>query len=128
MKKSFFQKMTFFFKKMSFFHFFMWVYGYLRDPLAIALAWVPNMGVYNQFLGASGLIEKKNGQILQFSNLVFFAVTRPKVVESAQNQNHPTRLSKIYLHSKFQLIWPSNGRKIQKKQLLGGHCHFCGCS
>ena len=32
------------------------VYGYPRDPLTIVVAWVPNMGVYNQFLGACGLI------------------------------------------------------------------------
>ena len=78
------------------------------------------MGVYNQFLGASGLIEKKkraNFAIFKFS---FFAVTRPKMVENAQNQNHPTRLSKIYLHSKFQLIWPSNGRENPKKRTFGG--------
>merc|ERR1711895_308319 len=92
--------------------------GYPRDPLAIVLPWVPNMGVYNQFLGASGLIEKKraNFAIFKFS---FLAVTRPKMVKNAQNQNHPTCLSKIYLHSKFQLIWPSNGQENKKKTFWG---------
>ena len=28
------------------------VYGYPRDPLTIVVAWVPNMGVYNQFSDA----------------------------------------------------------------------------
>ena len=41
------------------------------DPLAIVVAWVPIMGVYNQVLGAFRLIKNKNGKILPFSNLVF---------------------------------------------------------
>merc|ERR1712002_1069843 len=66
-----------------------------------------------------GSLKKKraNFAIFKFS---FFAVTWPNMVENAQNQNHPTRLSKIYLHSKFQLIWPSNGRENPKNQLFGG--------
>ena len=42
------------------------------------------------------------------------------MVENAQNQNHPTRLSKIYLHSKFQLIWPSNGQENPKEPTFWG--------
>ena len=55
---------------------------------------------------------------MQFSNLFFFAITQPKMVESAQNQSHPTRLLKIYVHTKFQLIWPSNGQENKKWSLL----------
>ena len=40
------------------------------------------------------------------------------MVESAQNQSHPTRLLKIYVHTKFQLIWPSNGQENKKWSLL----------
>ena len=36
------------------------------------------------------------------------------MVESAQNQAHPIRLSKIYVHTKFQLIWPLNGQENKK--------------
>ena len=51
------------------------VYGYPRDPLAIVVAWVPIMGVYNQILGASRPIKKKS-QILPFSNCVFLPKMR----------------------------------------------------
>ena len=47
------------------------------------------MGVYNQFLGASGLIEKKNGQILAIFKNKKNAVTRLKMVKNAQNPSHP---------------------------------------
>ena len=40
--------------------------------------------------------------------------------ESAQNQSHPTRLSKTYFHSKFQLIWSSNGQENPKNPLFWG--------
>ena len=42
------------------------------------------------------------------------------MVESAQNQAHPTRLSKIYVHTKFQLIWPLNGQENPKNPLFLG--------
>ena len=48
------------------------------------------------------------------------AITRPKIVKNAQNQSHPTCLSKTYFHSKFQLIWSSNGRENPKWSLFGG--------
>ena len=58
-KLRFFEKMIFF-QKSHFFSFFYYVnpyvYGYARNPLAIVVAWVPIMGVYNQILGASRAI------------------------------------------------------------------------
>ena len=79
METNFFKK-THFFKKVTFFIFLFsqsQVYGYPCDPLAIVVAWVPIMGVYNQFLGASGPIKKKrqNFAIFKFS---FFAKNTPK--------------------------------------------------
>ena len=46
------------------------------------------------------------------------------MVKSVQNQNHPTHLSKIYHHSKFQLIWPLNGRENKKKTFWGSQSLF----
>ena len=45
------------------------------------------------------------------------------MVESAQNQAHPIRLSKIYVHTKFQLIWPLNSQENPKKDFFGGSDH-----
>ena len=57
--RAFFEKLSFF-QKSHFFSFFYYVnpqvYGYPRDPLAIVVAWVPIMGVYDQILGASRAI------------------------------------------------------------------------
>ena len=82
------------------------VYGYQCNPLAIVVAWGCTMSF--RFLQAH---LKKTGN---FFHLKKNAITQPKMVKSAQNQSLPTCLSKIYFHSKFQLIWSSNGRENPK--------------
>merc|ERR1712237_73486 len=123
-KNSFFQKMSFF-QKNKFFSFFClvnpYVYGYPRDPLAIVVAWVPNMGVYNQFLGASGPIK-----------IFFWQFSKKKCRNSAKNgqkcpkSKSPNPPIKTYFHSKFQLIWPSNGRENPKNSLFWGRRPLLG--
>ena len=54
-------------------------------------------------------LEIKTGKFYHFQQKI--AITWPKMVESAQNQSCPTHLSKIYVHTKCQLIWPSNGQE-----------------
>merc|ERR1712002_907782 len=87
----------------------------------------PTWGCTISFWVPLGSLKKNwaNFAIFKFS---FFAVTWPKMVENAQNQNHPTRLSKIYLDSKFQLIWPSNGRENPKKTTFFGEIAHSVCA
>merc|ERR1711895_100596 len=73
-----------------------------------------------------GSLKKKraNFTIFKFS---FFAVTWPKMVKNAQNQNHPSikNLSSLQISAHLAFKWP---RKSKKTNFWGGHCLFCGCS
>ena len=81
------------------------------------------MGVYNQFLGASGPIKKKrlNFAMFKFS---FFTVTLPKMVDSAQNQSHPTHLSNLILIPNFSSLGLQMAEKIINMYFFGGQIHF----
>merc|ERR1712002_1051199 len=74
-------------------------------------------GVQSGFRCLQTNLKIKTGKFYHFQ-ILFFAITQPKIVESAQNQSHPTHLLKIYVHTKFQLIWPSNGQENKKWSLL----------
>ena len=93
--------------------------GTHATPSPLCSRGYPTWGCTISFWVPPGSLKKKraNFAIFKFS---FFAITRPKMVKNAQNQNYPTRLSKIYLHSKFQLIWSSNGRENPKYTLFWG--------
>ena len=110
-------------KKTHFFGSQLQVYGYPCNPLAIVVTWVPIMGVYNQFLGASGPIKKKrlNFAMFKFS---FFTVTLPKMVDSAQNQSHPTHLSNLILIPNFSSLGLQMAEKIINMYFFGGQIHF----
>ena len=120
-KKTHFLKKLVFFKQMRFSHIFvmptpaLWVS--MRSPRHCGRVDTQHGGVQSVFRWLRAHLKKKQANFAIFKKTKN-AVTQPKMFESAQNQSHPTRLSKTYFHSEFQLIWSSNGRENPKNTLF----------